>query len=427
MTEQNLTTNHTTSLKNIPQNSSHNQHQNLTKIRQKTEKNQHYPNKIRQWRVVVLALSAFIFNTTEFIPIALLSDIGNSFAMPVADVGMMMTIYAWIVAVLSLPAMLATAHIERRKLLLGLFVVFIGGHLASVVAGSFLVLLIGRAMIALAHAVFWSITASLAVRVAPKGRQTKALCLLAVGSALATVLGLPLGRIVGQCLGWRMTFGLIGVLALLAMLILWQILPKLPSKNVGSLASLPEIGKNIPLIVVYLLIMLMVTAHFTVYSYIEPFIIQINQFSQNFATTILLVFGMAGLLASFLFGRFYDKKPNVFLLTAMLGLLFSLCAMTWVTGNQGLWVALVLMWGVAVTVISLALQLRVLKLAPNATDVAMSIFSAIYNIGIGGGALLGSLVIRGYGLGLIGDVGAGVMVLAVVVFVCFWSWQQYKN
>ena len=393
-------------------------------LRQHTQSNPNYPNQIRQWRVIVMAISAFIFNTTEFVPIALLSDIGHSFAMPVETVGHMITIYAWIVAILSLPAMLATAHIERRKLLIALFVIFIGGHAVSVMAQSFAMLLVGRALIALAHAVFWSITASLVVRVAPKDRQTKALGLLSMGSALATVLGLPLGRMIGQWLGWRMTFGTIGVAALLAMIMVWWILPKLPSKDVGSAASLPSIFNNIPLLTVYTLTVLCVTAHFTAYSYIEPYMLTISQFSQQFATVILLSFGVAGLLASWLFGHFYDRFPRAFLISAMATLLFSLLASAWLPHVPILWLVLAMLWGLAITAISLAFQLRVLQLAPNATDVAMSIFSGIYNIGIGGGAFVGGLVIASLGLAMVGYVGAGIALIAMVCLMVYLARTQ---
>ena len=393
-------------------------------LRQHTQSNPNYPNQIRQWRVIVMAISAFIFNTTEFVPIALLSDIGHSFAMPVETVGHMITIYAWIVAILSLPAMLATARIERRKLLIGLFVIFIGGHAVSVMAQSFAMLLVGRALIALAHAVFWSITASLVVRVAPKDRQTKALGLLSMGSALATVLGLPLGRMIGQWLGWRMTFGTIGVAALLAMIMVWWILPKLPSKDVGSAASLPSIFNNIPLLTVYTLTVLCVTAHFTAYSYIEPYMLTISQFSQQFATVILLSFGVAGLLASWLFGHFYDRFPRAFLISAMATLLFSLLASVWLPHVPILWLVLAMLWGLAITAISLAFQLRVLQLAPNATDVAMSIFSGIYNIGIGGGAFVGGLVIASLGLAMVGYVGAGIALIAMVCLMVYLARTQ---
>lgn len=385
-------------------------------LRQRLANQPTYANRVRRWRVVVMAISAFIFNTTEFVPIALLTDIGASFAMPVESVGHMITVYAWLVAVLSLPGMLLTARFERKRLLMWLFALFIAGHVISVLASSFAMLLVGRATIALAHAVFWSITASLVVRVAPRGWQTKALGLLSMGSALATVLGLPLGRLIGQWLGWRATFGTIGVAALIAMGLVAWLLPQVPSRNVGSVASLPQIARNVPLLVVYALTVLAVTAHFTAYSYVEPFILQINHLSENFATVVLLLFGVAGLLASAVFGQVYDKRPTGFVLVSLLGLLVSLLVVAWIGASQVGWMVLALVWGGCMTAIGLALQLQVLKLAPNATDVAMSIFSGIYNIGIGGGALVGSLVIAAWGLGMVGNVGALILLLALAVF-----------
>lgn len=371
-------------------------------------------DRLRTYRVMLLAFAAFIFNTTEFIPIALLSDIGTSFSMPIDKVGIMMTVYAWIVALASLPLMLATAKMERKRLLVGVFTLFVASHILSAVATNFGILLIARTGMALAHAIFWSITASLVVRLAAKDKRTKALGLLATGSALATVLGLPIGRLVGQYLSWRASFALIGVLALICLVILWKILPNLPSRNVGNIKSLPDILKNTPLLLVYLMIMLIVTAHFTAYSYIEPFMLNMVNFSANFATWILLMFGLAGIVASMLFGRYYERMERSFLWLAMMAIALGLSTLFLFSDMWALWVINAFLWGIGATTISLVLQIQVLRLAPKATDVAMSLFSGIFNIGIGGGALLGGIVIAQMSLIHIGHVGAVVALLAML-------------
>lgn len=375
-------------------------------------------NKIplRQYIAVLgITIAAFIFNTSEFMPIGLLSDIASNFQQTEAETGIMITAYAWVVAVLSLPLMLMVTKMELKKLLIATITLFCIGQIVSGSAVNFIMLLAGRICVACAHSIFWSIAAPIAVQLVSKEHRSMALSMVATGTSVAMIFGLPLGRMIGLYLGWRMTFMMIAGTAFLTMVYLFFVFPCLTNQSTFSIDELPNLLKNPVLISIYVLTALTATAYYTGYSYIEPFLSQVAHISDHWITMILTIFGVSGLLGSFLFSTFYDHYRFRFIRFSFTALAIALLLLQTAAVNFYAMIALCILWGIASMSFNITLQSEVMQCVPiRANAVAMSMYSGIFNLGIGSGTWFGGYVTTHYTIGDIGYAGGGIAVIAVI-------------
>lgn len=362
-----------------------------------------------------LAFAAFIFVTTELLPVGLLPDIARSLARSESSTGLLLTVYAWMVAVASLPLTALTARFDRRFLVLTLLVLFAAGNVLAALSHTFAMLLAARICVALCHAVFWSIATPLVTRIAPPGNRAKALGAMVTGTSLATVLGVPLGTLLGHHLGWRITFAAVGVTALGIALLMRMLVSPQPSRNAGSFKSLPVLAHRPALLKIYLLTLLTVTGHFAAFTYLSPFMIQVGGLSSKGVAFLLLLLGGAGIAGSYLGGKIAERWERWFLAGPLIAL--SACLGLLVLAGTGIAAAAVLCfaWGMAWTAVTLGYQTRVLICAPDEADIAVSLYSGIFNIGIGGGALIGSRVFSHGGVEYIGYAGMAFVLLAALI------------
>lgn len=354
-----------------------------------------------------LTVSAFVFNTSEFMPIALLTDISKSFDMTPAATGIMITVYAWIVGVLSLPLMLAVSRMNPKRLLLMTLALFACGQVGSGLAISFPMLMCSRVAVAAAHAIFWSIAAPLATRLVTRKHQSFSLSMVATGSSIAMIFGLPIGRIIGLALGWRMTFLIIAVITLIVLLYLWRVFPDLASGKPFTLNELPSLLKSPVVFGVLIMTLLFATAYFTTYSYIEPYLAQVAAFAPSSITCTLMILGICGFFGTVLFSRLYGPHRYGVIRVGVLGLVVPLAlflpASVW--GPAMILTCMVL--GTISTLFNVSMQAELIRnCSLAAAPVAMSIFSGIFNVGIGSGTFIGGYVTANDCLPYIGFVGA---------------------
>lgn len=373
----------------------------------------------KQWLPLIgMTIAAFIFNTSEFMPIGLLTDIAQTFHITQTTAGTMITIYSWAVMLLSLPLMILASKYSYKKILLTTLFLFALGQGISAIAFSFPLLIIGRLVVACAHAIFWSIASVVAVRLVHEDKREFAMSMIVTGTSVAMIVGLPLGRMIGLLIGWRITFLMVGIISVLLLIFQTIYLPKLQTTQAFTLNELPDLLKNKQLITIYGISLLFASAYYTAYSYIEPFLAQVAKLSNNSITLVLSLFGVASIGGSYLFSKFYNLNRKRFILISLFCLTIVLFVLKPSTASIITLLLICVVWGMSSTAFNVACQSETILVTNEQTSsIAMSIFSGIFNLGIGLGSFIGGQTINILNIQSIGYIAGIIGILSVIFYI----------
>ena len=382
----------------------------------------------KNWLPLIgITISVFIFNMSEFMPIGLLTDISMDLGITESKAGMIISIYAWAVAILSLPIMLLLRKMEYRRMLLMCIALFAGFQILSGISDSYEMLIMARLGVAVSHSIFWSIATPLAVRVVTMEYRRLAISMVATGTSIAMIAGLPIGRMIGLAMGWRASFISIAIVAIFALILLVIVFPRVKNPGTFTLRRLPELFRNKALVGIYVVIAIFVTGYYTGYSYIEPFMIQIANLSESMTTVGLTIFGFAGIVGSFVFIKYYDRIRYEFLIGSILGV--SVCLMLLnVSAYSAITMMMICMfWGFFATAFNVSFQSEAIRTSPmDASAISMSMYSGIFNVGIAMGSIIGGITTDTISIGSIGYVG-GAFTMIALTFTCTYLVKQMKS
>lgn len=377
----------------------------------------------RTLATVLLAVSAFLIVTTEFLIVGLLPALARDLGLSIASAGRLVTLFAFTVMLAGPPLTALLSHIDRRRLFIAILVLFAVSNALAALAQQPWILAVARVLPALALPVFWGTASETAAQLAPAGQQGRAVARVYMGIAAAMVFGIPLGTLAADSVGWRGSFWLLAALPLLMAAALWIWLPSTaaaPSRRLGDQLKAvrgPALLGNV------LLSVLVFTAMFAAYTYLADVLERLLGIPTAQVGWWLMGFGAVGLLGNFLGGRWVDRAPLgatlVFCAVLALGMLGS----TALAEHRALAVLALAVWGVAHTALFPLCQVRVMRAAPQAQALAGTLNVSAANAGIGLGALLGGGVIERSGLVALGAAAAAVALLAIAGGLLLRRWQ----
>jgi predicted MFS family arabinose efflux permease len=375
------------------------------------------PSKPRLPLVIyVLAGGTFLMGTTEFVIAGLLPELASAFGTTVGQAGLAITVFA-VGMIVGAPTMaLATLRLPRRVTLTAALVVFAIGHVVAALTDTFAVLLIARVVTAVATGAFWGVGSAAAAVAAGPASRSKALGLVLGGGMLANVLGVPLGSLIGQWIGWRGTFWALAVLAVLAAVGMARLVPADHGGNShatfrGELRAL----RSARLWLVLATCAAINAGVLSVYGYIAPLITDRAGLPAEVIPFALMAFGVGALVGNIVGGHLGDSRPfATSFVTATITLLAA--AGIWAgSGTPAILLALFAILGLvglSANPIMIALAIR---FGGDDSVLASAMPTSIFNLGTAIGTGLTSVLLD-TGVGPVAPAVIGV-VFAVIVFI----------
>lgn len=371
---------------------------------------------------MTLAGAAFAYVTAEMLPVGLLSEISTDLDVTEGRVGLLLTFYAYGVAVLTLPLIGAVKTWPRRRVVVLTVATLAVSQLVAALAVNYPMLVIGRLLCAATHGVFWAVVAPVAATLVPRGQQGKAIAMVYAGTSIAFVLGGPLSSAIGQSWGWRTASAAIGVVAVVIAFSLHRALPEMPVDQYHR--SKRDKPKPTPamkraLAVICAATLFAALGQFASYTFFTLLVEESLGSSGGIRTAMLLVYGAAGAVGVWVAGKYYDRRPRLFTLIAIATVAGALAIFWLLAPSMGAFaVVATILWGAAFTTVPICLQSSVLRAVPIGTDRASAIYVVVFQIAIATGALLGAAVVDSGGLSHLAGIGVALMIasLAIVGF-----------
>lgn len=340
-------------------------------------------------------LCIFAIGTAELLVSGLLPEIAASAHVSVATAGQLVTAYAVGVVIGGPLITAATARMARKGLVLSLIALFIAGSLTSAAASSYGLLLAGRVLAALSQGTLYAISIVVVTAVVPPDRAGRAIATVVSGLTVATVLGVPLGAVLGRAFGWRLPFLAVAVIAAAGGIVLAMTMPRTPAPPAGARSEVRVLARR-PVLLAIATTAVGFAGTGTVLTYLIPLLTQVTGFSPDTASALLLAYGAGSLLGNLAAGRLTDVSPIMTVRIVFGGLAVILAVLPFAATRQPAAVIAVLAFGLLATATIAPLQSLILQHAADAPTLSVAVNVSGFNLANAlGSALGGGMVAAG--------------------------------
>ena len=368
--------------------------------------------------LLMLAAGVFLSITIEMLPTGLLPEMSEGLGVVEPFIGLLMSVFAFTVVITSTPLTALTSRMPRHGLLVLVLAVLGLTTLASAFVPEYWMLVAVRIVGGVAHGLFWALVAAYASRLVPEGQIGRAVSVTLGGGTLALVAGVPATTVLGQAIGWRPVFAMVAGLTLAGTLAVWRFLPSVAGEA-GTTASRFRRGDVAlgPVLLVCGVTAATMLGQYAVFTYVAPLITDVVGLQPGVVGPLLLVYGVTGAIGLVVAGSPLARRADRAMLVAMAIAALALVVLGLAPGVVPSLVAFAV-WGLAFGAIPPLLQTRLLQATPaRQRDAASALYTTAFNVGIGGGALVGAVLFERVGVQSLPFVYAAVLVAVAVVLV----------
>lgn len=372
-------------------------------------------NKVK---IFALTFASFTVGLVELLIGGILPTIANDLHISISAAGQLITVFALVYAISGPLLLVMTRKFERKRLYIVSLIVFAAGCLIAFFSPSYAVLMTSRVLTAMSGALITVLSLNIAVAIVPKVYQARVIGIILMGVSAAIVLGVPLGVLISDFIGWRFLFLLIALLTALVILFITFTIRQIEPEKVTPIKTLLSSLKQVKIITAHLVTCFVLASHYTMYAYFAPFLESIHHATVSTISMFYFIFGISAVLGNIVFGYISDRLGVVKTIVTIVAL-FSLMmfSLPFTTVNMFVFIMIVIIWGLLSWGISPPLQSYLIQSAPDTADIQQSVNLTFLQFGIAAGSAVGGFVYEQtnsfYTMSFIG----GILALFALIFV----------